>query len=155
MSVTETCFFGGEQLNLPSLRQLSFHFFFCCKYTTNFPVLVTVFSVCRENVSQRPYFCRNFFRLQRANQIMSYIWEFFFHSKSCLKRHYLTKWCLSDYFFSKKRIPKCNSEINQHAAGEKNFGKNTVAETTFCDKQRKRSLRQENWLFIYKKKMER
>ena len=32
------------------------------------------------------------------------------------------------------------------------FGKNTVAETSFRDEERKRSLRQENWLFIYKKK---
>ena len=31
------------------------------------------------------------------------------------------------------------------------FGKNTVAETSFRDNERKRSLRQKNWLFIYKK----
>ena len=76
---------------------------------------------------------------------------------------------------SEKRIPKCNSKINQLAAGENIFGKNTVAETSFFkfsqpavgekhfgentvpetsfpDEERKRSLRQKNWLFIYKKK---
>ena len=30
--------------------------------------------------------------------------------------------------------------------------KSTVAETRFRDEERKRSLRQKNWLFIYKKK---
>ena len=37
---------------------------------------------------------------------------------------------------------------------EKSFGKNTVAKTSFPDEERKLSLRQKNWLFIYKK-MER
>ena len=39
--------------------------------------------------------------------------------------------------------------MNQPAAGEKKFGENTVAETSFRDKERKWSLRQKNWKFNF------
>ena len=40
-------------------------------------------------------------------------------------------------------------KFSQPAAGEKNFGENTVAETNFRDEERKRSLRQKNGKFNF------
>ena len=49
MSVTETYFFGGKQQNLPSLRQLSFHFFFVNKqpiFLSQWPFSLFVAKTC-------------------------------------------------------------------------------------------------------------
>ena len=42
-------------------------------------------------------------------------------------------------------------KFSQPATGEKKIVENTVAETSFFNEKRKRSLRQKNRLFIYKK----
>ena len=40
-------------------------------------------------------------------------------------------------------------KFSQPAAGKKQFGENTAAETSFRDEERKRSMRQKNWKFNF------
>ena len=55
-------------------------------------------------------------------------------------------------FWVKKEFPNVTRKVISPPQAKKMFSKNMVAETSFRDEERKRSLTQENWLFIYKKK---
>ena len=131
MSVTETCFFGGEQLNLPSLRQLSFHFVFVNKqpiFLSQWPFSLSSWKL----VSATVFLPKNF--SPAAGWL---IYELHLGIIFSLKKAVWIRslWQVFSNLVSPPQVKK--------------FGENTVAETSFRNEQRKRSLRQKNWKFNF------
>ena len=83
---------------------------------------------------------------------MSYIWEFFFHSKNCLKdTTVLSKFSVFQTgFWVKKEFSNVTHKLISPPQAKKFSAKIRSLRQVF-ETKRKRSLRQENWLFIYKK----
>ena len=108
---------------------------------------MTVFSLRHENLSQRPYFCRTFFACGGLINLRVTFGNSFFTQKAVWKT--LLSSVFETVFLVKKEFPNVTRKLISPPQAKKNSGENTVAETSFRDEERKRSLRQKNLKFNF------
>ena len=165
MYTKSTFFFwrgGGEQKNLLGLdtnvhktwlTNYCFVFFFVFQEKIKFPIFLSQWPfslfVAKTCLSDR-IFPEFFFACGGLINLRVTFGNSFFTQKTASKT--LLSSIFQTAFWAKKEFPNVIHKLISPPQAKKMFCKNTVAETSFRDEERKRSLRQENWLFIYKKK---